>query len=487
MAERFPETWYGSERFLSPAPDRITEAPRLVRQGEARSFMFRDAPIDAVVNQILGTGFGLNYVIDPAVSGTITLRLEDISDPAQAVAALTGALQLQGLGITEKGGIYVVAPLSREEAAAGVPAFIQTTDLPPAGTSLAVLQLKHARVEDVSRIATAMLPPNTIRHGDESRGLIVLSGSPDTVAVGVEILKSLDVNWLSSVSSALVPIKHARPSEISADLAPAISNIGGATIIPVDRLDALFITARQRETVDQLIEWIRRLDRDASPQRMSDLLVYEARYVNAGDLMALTGGTSPGMRNTPAANDTFSTPGGSFGDPSQSGASLYAGLSIKVDPGRNAIIARGNTEELTSLGELLSLLDKPKKQVLIQATIVEVGLTDTSSLGVQWDLVQDQLSARFTEATNGSVSGLFPGVSVSYINTDIKAVINALATTGDVEIVSSPRMLVLNNETARLQIGDQVPVITQSAVSVTNPDAPIVNSTTYRDTGVTAP
>ena len=61
---------------------------------------------------------------------------------------------------------------------------------------------------------------------------------------------------------------------------------------------------------------------------------------------------------------------------------------------------------------------------------------------------------------------------------------NALDATSDTEIVSSPRVMVLNNETARIQIGDQVPIITQSAVSITDPGAPIVNSTTYRDTGV---
>ena len=137
-----------------------------------------------------------------------------------------------------------------------------------------------------------------------------------------------------------------------------------------------------------------------------------------------------------------------------------------------------------SLSELLSLLDKPKRQVLIEATIVEVSLTDGSSFGVQWDLVQDRLAATFTDTGSGNLTSLFPGVSVSYINTDIAAVINALAATSDVEIVSSPRMLVLNNETARLQVGDQVPIITQSAVSVSDPGAPLVNSTTYRDTGV---
>ena len=159
-------------------------------------------------------------------------------------------------------------------------------------------------------------------------------------------------------------------------------------------------------------------------------------------------------------------------------------MSIRVDPGRNAIVARGATDELQSLSELLSLLDKPKRQVLIEATIVEVMLSDSNSFGIEWDIFEDEVSATFADNSSGTVSSLFPGFSLSYINTDVATVVNALATTSDVEIVSSPRLLVLNNESARLQIGDQVPVITQSAVSITDPGAPVVNSTSYRDTGV---
>jgi general secretion pathway protein D len=133
---------------------------------------------------------------------------------------------------------------------------------------------------------------------------------------------------------------------------------------------------------------------------------------------------------------------------------------------------------------LFETIDQPQRQVLIEATIVEVGLTENNQFGVQWDFIANQLRATFSELTSGAVTSLFPGGSVSFVNSDITAVVNALALTSDVEIVSSPRILVLNNETARLQIGDQVPIITQSAVSVTDPGAPIVNSTTYRDTGV---
>ena len=493
------ELIYGTSRFfdntLAQAAPLTAENP----QAQGESFVFRNAPIDAVLNEVLGERFGLSYTVDPGVSGSITLRLDGISTPGEAIAAMDAGLKLQGFEIVEAGGSYVVSRAGQYQGSVSGPVFLQSADVLPPGTSLAVLQIRFASVSEVTAIAKSMLPEDVIRYGDDARGFVVLSGDPDKISAGVQLLRSLDVNWLSSVSTALIPVENARPDELASDLEPLLSRLGGVSVVPLDRLQTLLVISRQRESLDQVREWIARLDRDARPQLMRDVLVYEARYVNAADLVALTdGGARPpadfmtaSLRDPLAASSgavivdrpagAAPVSPGAFAGP---GTSLFETLSIRVDPGRNAIVARGAPAELESLSELLSLLDKPKRQVLIEATIVEVSLSDGASFGVQWDLVRDQLAATFTDTTSGNLTSLFPGVSVSYINTDIAAVINALATTSDVEIVSSPRMLVLNNETARLQVGDQVPIITQSAVSVSDPGAPVVNSTTYRDTGV---
>tara|TARA_R110002049_G_scaffold193364_1_gene362202 strand:+ start:2670 stop:4757 length:2088 start_codon:yes stop_codon:yes gene_type:complete len=493
------ELIYGNSRFFDEASGRdqpvISDKPSA--QGE--NFVFRNAPIDAVLNEVLGESFGLSYTIDPSVSGSITLRLDGISTPAEAVAGLDAALGLQGFEIVDVSGNFIVSRKGQFKGSTSRPIFLQTDDILPPGTSLAVLQIRFASVAEVTSIAKSMLPGDIIRHSDDTRGFVVLSGDPEEVSSAVQLLKSLDVNWLSSVSTALIPVINASPSELASDLEPILSRLGGVSVVPLERLQTLMVISRQRESLDQAREWIARLDRDARPQLTRDILVYEARYVNAEDLVALTesGSNAPsgfsrasfnGPQNLSGSVDVIDRPSRSF-SPSENnfagrGTSLYENLSIRVDPGRNAIIARGAPDELESLSELLSMLDKPKRQVLIEATIVEVTLSDASSLGVQWDLVQDRLSATFSDTSSGNLTSLFPGASVSYINTDIAAVINALATTSDVEIVSSPRMLVLNNETARLQVGDQVPIITQSAVSVSDPGAPLVNSTSYRDTGV---
>lgn len=487
------ELYYGDQVFFRPEQLAESEKAAAINSAMGESFSFRSAPIDLVLNQVLGETFGLSYTIDPQISGSLTVRLEGIATRDQAVSGLNAALNIQGIQISESNGTLVVGRIGNETRDATLPVFISADDAFPNSAPLAVLQIQYANVADVTEIARSMLPEGIIQYTDDARGFVVLSGDPDEVSAAVKLLRSLDVNWLASVSTALIPTDNASPSEIAADMKPVLERIGGVSVVPLDRLQTLMVIARHRDTLDQAREWIARLDQDATPKLTRDLLIYEARHVNAEDLVALT--TS---EPTLGGSSRFlGAPTGQVG--SQQGTSqsrldfrtdyrqpsgLYENLNIAIDEGQNSVIARGQADELKSLGELLEALDRPKRQVLIEATIVEVTLADGDSLGVQWDAIDDTLSATFSDTTSGDVTSLFPGVSASYVSSDISAVINALSTTSDVEIVSSPRMLVLNNETARLQIGDQVPVITQSAVSVTDPGAPVVNSTTYRDTGV---
>lgn len=497
---RETELFYGDERFFDPARGTPETGNRFEQSEVGEQFTFRNAPIDAVLNQVLGDTFGVSYSIAPGVSGSISLRLEGIANAEEAVAGLNAALQLQNIEITDTVGGYVVSRRGETRGELGEPVFISPDSEVPDGTSLAVLQIRYADLQDVTELARVMLPDGIIRHSDDARGLVVLEGDPGAVASGVELLKSLDVNWLSSVSTALIPIENADPAEIAADLEPLIGRTGGVSVVPIDRLATLMIVARNPESLDQVRTWVDRLDRDAEPKLTTDTLVYEARYVSA-DRLANIARSGVSNAYAPSPGGFSATPAiasdqqfGSSGFDStrtdynltsnRSSPGLYSNIAVQVDPGRNAIIARGAQDELRSLRDLIELLDQPQRQVLIEATIVEVSLTENNQFGVQWSSIVENVEATFTELGSGAVNSLFPGVSVSYINADVDVVVNALAASSDSEVVSSPRMLVINNETARLQIGDQVPIITQSAVSIDDPGAPIVNQTTYRDTGV---
>jgi general secretion pathway protein D len=123
-------------------------------------------------------------------------------------------------------------------------------------------------------------------------------------------------------------------------------------------------------------------------------------------------------------------------------------------------------------------------QVLIEATIVEVGLNDALRHGVRWFLQSGNHSGSLTDSPVGGQGSVFPGFNYTFSAGNARLVVHALERMTDIEIVSSPALTVLDNQAATLKIGDQVPVATRSSRSVTNPDAPIVNDIEMKDTGI---
>ncbi len=120
----------------------------------------------------------------------------------------------------------------------------------------------------------------------------------------------------------------------------------------------------------------------------------------------------------------------------------------------------------------------------IEATIAEVTLNDELRFGLQWFFETGDFAGILSTSELGGVSQVFPGANFLFQGSNANVVLSALDSVTDVRVISSPQIIVLNNESAVLQVGDQVPIVTRSAVSVTDLDAPQVNNLEYRDTGV---
>ncbi|MDC0358588.1 type II secretion system protein GspD, partial [Oligoflexia bacterium] len=131
----------------------------------------------------------------------------------------------------------------------------------------------------------------------------------------------------------------------------------------------------------------------------------------------------------------------------------------------------------------LRRLDIMAPQVLIEATIAEVTLNDALSHGVQWYFSQGNHTSLFSNSSS-SDTGFSSGFNYAFGIPKARVVLNALEQVTDVAIISSPALTVLDNQTAKLQVGDQVPITAQSAVSVVAANAPVVSNVEYKDTGV---
>ena len=121
---------------------------------------------------------------------------------------------------------------------------------------------------------------------------------------------------------------------------------------------------------------------------------------------------------------------------------------------------------------------------MIEAVIADITLTNELKLGVKWFFENRHNTFKFTDAVSGVVDSVFPGFSYFLARNNVGAVLDAVSGITKVNVVSAPTLTVMDNRTAILQVGDQVPIVTQTAQSVSNPDAPLVSTVQMRDTGV---
>ena len=131
-----------------------------------------------------------------------------------------------------------------------------------------------------------------------------------------------------------------------------------------------------------------------------------------------------------------------------------------------------------------SSLDSPARQVLLEATIVEVSLNDEINIGTRWFFESGNWDFRFSDLPNGSVAGSNPGFTAVFGVGGADVALSALAGVTDVKVISAPTLMVLDNKEGILQIGDQVPIAVKTTTSTDSDTAPSITQIDYRDTGI---
>jgi general secretion pathway protein D len=164
-------------------------------------------------------------------------------------------------------------------------------------------------------------------------------------------------------------------------------------------------------------------------------------------------------------------------------------VRIVADEKNNALVIYARPRDYQMIEAIIRRLDIVPLQVMIEATIAEVTLNDTLQYGIQYFLKSGAARAEFSTGTSGNltsadIAGVFPGFNYIFQTTSSAVVLNLLRAVTNVTVLSSPELLVLDHQTAGLEVGAQVPIVTQSAQSVVTTGAPLVNSIDYRNTGV---
>jgi general secretion pathway protein D len=488
------------------APDGAGRAP--AAPGEF-TVNFENADLREVVRAMLEDGLGASFVIDPAVTGVATIRTNRPLARAEILPTLEELLRLNEAAIIERDGVFRVLP--RDAVGLAAP-MLTARNAAAQGMTLRVTPLRFVDVASVREVLQSFAPVAGSLSFDAGRGLVFSIGTAAEQQTIADILDILDASAFARRSLALQPLRHGDPEDVAAEMAEVFAGAGGTAagirFVAVERLNAVLAIADDAGLLDEAMPILRSLDQMGG--ETAQLYVYPVENRRAADLAQVVGAifgvqatTVGAPRRDPLAPGLDAeTVGGDAAVEAAAGAGGLAdalggapGLGaagegvdgvvrIAADESSNAVIAFATASGARKVQAALRRLDRQPLQVMLQATLAEVTLNDRLEYGVRWFFESGNWSAAFSDAATGAVGQAFPGFSAIFETADIRIALNALDQVTDVRLLSSPTLMVMDNEVARLQVGDQVPVTTRSATSVQDPDAPIVTETEFRDTGV---
>jgi general secretion pathway protein D len=470
---------------------------------------FDETPIEDVVGVIFTEYLGQRFSIDPAVKGNITFRGTRGISEAELLPVLENLLAEENAALIKQGDGYRVVPSADAPALAGSSVLGENVSADGGFRSI-VIPLKFISARDMVELVQSHGLQATV---NQERNLLIVAGTTGQIRQVKRLVETFDVNWLQGMSFALHPLEHADSKMVAQELRsifltgdPTVDGGGEARVISLDRLNAILVVSPNAELLSEYEIWIDKLDR-TSGQDGKSLYVYRVQHGRAEDLAMVLNEIFLPTEIRRASLRTESPDQLGYRDPQPfnamdvslerttsnmlDGGSRQSPVRVIADKNNNALLILSDPENYQIVESALRRLDVEPAQVLVEASIVEVILGDELKYGLEWFLrghSGDYTGVgllNFGLGDSNVIGPVIPGFSyIVQKSGQVRAALNALAEDSRINVLSSPALMVLNNETATIRVGDEVPIATRSSVSNVDPNAPTVNEIEYRDTGV---
>ena len=484
---------------------------------------FVNADIESVA-RTLATLSNKNLVVDPRVKGTLNLSTELPVSPTEAWTQFLAALRLQGFAVVETQGLFKVVPeadaklqggsvqqIPNPSAAQGSsPGTIQGTPQGPSGGQVVthIFKLNFEQANNLVPVLRPLISPNNTINVNPGNNSLVITDYADNLQRMARIIAALDVSNASDVE--VVPLKHA----IAVDLAPLVTRLiessstsfataatptpgqSGSdyktTLLAEPRSNALIVRAANPARLALVRALIDKLDQPGTSAPSGNIHVVYLKNADATKLAAtlraaVSGGSA--LTSTSAANSLANTPplgsaptgitssiGSTLGSSNTSAATT--GGQIQADTATNSLIITAPEPQYRQLRAVIDMLDQRRAQVMVESLIAEVNASKAQQIGIQWQSALGSTGVAGTSfgttgnitslsqggtaaATTGLSSGLNIGTVRNINGTNVlSSLANFLQTNTDANILSTPNLLTLDNEEAKIVVGQNVPFLT---------------------------
>jgi type II secretory pathway component GspD/PulD (secretin) len=407
------------------------------------SFFFDDADIYEVIQTVFGEILKVNYIVDPKVKGRVNFRTTTPIPRTEVLPVMEIILRLNGIAVVEEMGLYRI---------------ISIADIPK--------------------------EPAPIRFGRD----------PEAVELkGISIVQVVQLKYITS-------------AEILKILTPLLSQGGAIIEVP----PSFIIMADTDANVKRLLHVVEIFDSERLKLAKPQVFVYPVQNGKAKDVAAMLqqiflgqkpSAPTPAKTTTPAKTPSPTpTP---VQPPSVSGEGGEAIVSeatrIFADEVTNTIIILATPEDFATISETIKKIDIVPRQVVIEALIAQVNLSDTLDFGMQWVLQNDLKITGLKLFRNPvTISGplkldtIIGGANFTFTAIDeqggTKLLLQSLALEGKAKILASPHILVSDNREASIQVGSQVPIATSTSTTpitaIEEVTSTITSSVQYKDIGI---
>jgi len=482
-------------------------------KGKGIALSFERASIREVVKVVLGDILKLNYTVEPGVDGEVTINTSKPIAKDSLLATLESLLQVHGSVLyKDQQGTYRVAPRSSMRGRGFAP---DTSKKLPAGYGIKIVPLRFIPAAEMRKILEPLANPDAFVRVDSNRNLLVLAGTSAELHNLLQTINTFDIDVLQGMSVGLYQIHNVDAAVVAKNLDALFGESGNSPmagmikIMPIEHLNSLMIISASPDYLKSMKDWVDRFDRVKATEGQQ-LYVYhvqngEAKYLADMLSQIFTGKQSKSARKSlpnvaPTLQKATLNSEATIGEEAQNAVIEPAktmlgnveGLSITrnkdtrivADQTNNSLMIMATQAVYQQISRALKQIDIPPMQVLVEASIVEIKLSKNLEYGLQWYFKNGLKGSGSLDADNiAGIASSMAGFSYSIANASqrIVGMLNLLAKNSQLKVISSPSILVLNNQEAEIRVGDQQPIFVGST---TTSGGLRTDSIQYKDTGV---
>ena len=486
-------------------------APVDVQGPDVVELNYEQADLRLVLEQ-LAESLDISILIDPSIDKRISIRTSpdrplQRDDIWPLIRLLT---RDAGIFLERVGDVYNARMIN-----SSLPADIIGPDSSAETVNSQVMQitpLTYVSTETAVEALGPLLAPEGSVSQLGSRDLLMITASDFLLQRANELLMLIDADPFSNQGIHLYQLSNANAPEVAEELVEILELIEGASpayqVRGIERINAILVTAPASRGFEEISRWVEILDAD-SQEQVEQLFMYKVKNLDALELAETLSTvfeeeddplTPPNIGRSDTLNivdtlaaeasqtataETGQVPLTTVGT-SANGA-VAANLTVKIvaDEATNSLLIRSTARDYRQLLTTISQLDVVPLQVMVNAVIAQITLTDDTRFGVDWSRVAgntlNPISSNTTTDFAPNLNGLMFTRGFIDGSARVDATLEAIAQNNEVRLLARPSLTVGNNQEGEIQIGAEVPVEAGESISAGGLSTTNIQ---YRDTGI---